>query len=146
YEEFGEETLRHVELLEGVIGALGGNPQYVSPTARAVQGMDTAIVESTFRADGVLDVMVREMAMLDAVLLAETIDHANWANLAALCEQLDDGPALQALLSAVEEVGPQEDEHLRWANDMKARMTMLQASSSMAAKAGMKAEELMATV
>jgi rubrerythrin len=146
YVEFGKETERHVELLEGVISALGGNPQYVSPVARAVQGMDTAMIESTFRLSGTLDVMVAEMAMLDAVLLAETIDHANWANLATLCGGLDDGPVRQALLRAVEEVGPQEDEHLRWASDMKAKMTHLQASSTTGAKLGAKAEELVAAV
>jgi len=84
YEEFGRETERHVELLEDAIAAIGGDPQYVSPIARAVQGMDTSLLESTFRLDGTADVMVREMVMLDAVLLAETTDHANWANLAQL--------------------------------------------------------------
>ena len=146
YEEFGAETERHVGILEEAIAALGGDPQYVSPVARAVQGMDTAVLESTFRTDGTMDVMVREMAMLDAVLLAETIDHANWANMAQLCEDLPDGPVRETLTRAVTQVGPQEDEHLRWASDMKAKMTRLQASSPTMAKVGAKAEELVETV
>jgi rubrerythrin len=146
YEEFGGHTERHVELLEQSITELGGDPQYVSPIARAVQGMDTALLESTYRADGTMDVMVREMAMLDAVLLAETIDHANWSNMAQLVEDMPDGPVRETLRRAVEEVGPQEDEHLRWASDMKAKMTRLQASSPTMAKMGAKAEELMETV
>ncbi len=146
YEELGSETEHHVELLEGAIAAIGGDPQYVSPAARAVQGMDTAILESTFRADGTMDVMVREMAMLDAVLLAETVDHANWANLAQLCEDLPEGEVRDALTAAVVEVGPQEDEHLEWASDMKAKMTRLQATSPTMATVGAKAEEMMATV
>ena len=146
YEEFGAETERHVEVLERGIAELGGDPQYVSPIARAVQGMDTAVLESTFRTDGTMDVMVREMAMLDAVLLAETIDHANWSNLAQLCEDLPEGPARDVLRRAVEEIGPQEDEHLRWASETKAEMTRLQASSPTMAKVGAKAEELLETV
>lgn len=142
YEEFGEETMHHVQVLEELIAGIGGDPQYVSPAARAVQGMDTAVLESTFRADGTLDPMVREMAMLDAVLLAETIDHANWANLAQLAEDLDEGPVRQALTAAVTEVGPEEDDHLRWASDMKAKMTRLQATSPTGAALGAKAEEL----
>lgn len=146
YEEFGRETERHVELLEDAIAAIGGDPQYVSPIARAVQGMDTSMLESTFRLDGTADVMVREMVMLDAVLLAETTDHANWANLAQLCEDLPDGEVREVLSRAVREVGPQEDEHLRWASDTKAKMTRLQASSPTMAKVGAKAEEMVATV
>lgn len=146
YEEFGRETERHVELLEDAIAAIGGDPQYVSPIARAVQGMDTSLLESTFRLDGTADVMVREMVMLDAVLLAETTDHANWANLAQLCEDLPDGEVREVLSRAVREVGPQEDEHLRWASDTKAKMTRLQASSPTMAKVGAKAEEMVATV
>jgi len=91
-------------------------------------------------------VMVREMVMLDAVLLAETTDHANWANLAQLCEDLPDGEVREVLSRAVREVGPQEDEHLRWASDTKAKMTRLQASSPTMAKVGAKAEEMVATV
>lgn len=146
YEEFGRETERHVELLEDAIAAIGGDPQYVSPIARAVQGMDTSLLESTFRLDGTADVMVREMVMLDAVLLAETTDHANWANLAQLCEDLPDGGVREVLSRAVREVGPQEDEHLRWSSDTKAKMTRLQASSPTMAKVGAKAEEMVATV
>lgn len=146
YEEFGKETLRHAEILEGLIADLGGDPQYVSPMARAVQGMDTAVLESTFRADGTLDVMVREMAMLDAVVLAETIDHANWTNLTQLCAELPEGPQRDSLMAAVDEVGPQEDEHLRWATDTKAQMTMMQARSSLVESVGRKVEDLVETV
>jgi hypothetical protein len=78
YRELGAETERHVEILMGLIQAAGGHPGYVSPTARAVHGMDTKLVESTFALNGSLDLMTAEMAMLDAVFLAESMDHANW--------------------------------------------------------------------
>src|SRR3954462_6621900 len=48
YEHFGEETARHVEILEQLISESGGNPNYVSPTARVVEGMNSKLLESTF--------------------------------------------------------------------------------------------------
>lgn len=37
YEEFGRETDRHRTILTGLIRDLGGDPDYVSPTARLAQ-------------------------------------------------------------------------------------------------------------
>jgi len=145
YEEFGQETLHHVEVLEQLITTLGGNPNYVSPTARAVHGMDSNLVESTFMLNGALDVMTREMAMLDAVFLAESMDHANWQLLSQLVDSMD-GDALDTFRSAVEEVKGQEDEHLDWARTTKARLVMLQATDSMTATTGFATEELIARV
>jgi rubrerythrin len=146
YEEFGEETERHAEVLEQLITAMGGRPAYVSPTARAVQGMDTKTLESTFLLSGSVDVMTQEVAMLDAVFLAESMDHANWDLLARLAEAMPDGETKQLVEAAVAEVAPDEDQHLLWAKETKARMVQLQASSSIAAAGVMKAEEMVATV
>src|SRR3546814_4390468 len=90
--------------------------------------------------------MASEMAMLDAVFKAETIDHANWQTLGQLADALPKGAARKALERAVSMVEPDEDDHLTWAQDTRARLTMLQASSSVMAKAGAKAEQLMAEV
>lgn len=146
YEEFGQETERHADILEELITGLGGDPAYVSPTARAVEGMDTKMLESTFLLSGSIDVVNQEMAMLDAVFLAESMDHAHWELLAQLRDDMPDSEARTLLAGAVEQVLPDEDEHLNWAHDMKAKMVKLQASSSVAASATMKAEEMVATV
>lgn len=146
YEEFGGETERHVEVLEQLISAMGGNPNYVSPAARAVEGMDTKMVESTFLLAGSLDVMTAELAMLDAVFLAEAADHANWKSLGALCEQLPDGDLKSMMRSAVDEVEQDEDEHFGWAQSTRERLVLLQAESSAMAAVGAKAEELVAKV
>ena len=76
YEEFGAETERHVEILEQLIADAGGSPHYVGPTARMVLGSDTSLVEATFMLGGSLDLVTAEFAMLDAVFLAESMDHA----------------------------------------------------------------------
>jgi rubrerythrin len=146
YKEFGAETERHAEILEQLIAQTGGNPNYVSPQARAVQGMDTKLVESTFMLGGSLDMMTTEMAMLDAVFVAESVDHANWSTLSRLVDELPAGPIQDAFRQAVGEVEPQEDEHLSWAKETKAKMVSLQARSPVMATVGAKAEEIVAHI
>jgi len=146
YEEFGEETLHHVEVLENLIRASGGDPNYVSSSARAVEAMDSKLLETTFMLSGAADVVVEEMAMLDAVFLAESMDHANWHTLAELAPSLPEGEFRDRFEAAVAEVEEQEDTHLEWARTTKLRMVKLQLESSAAANLGMKAEELVARI
>src|SRR4051794_16924453 len=146
YEEFGKETEHHVEVLEQLITATGGNPNYVSATARAVEGTDSKLLEATFMLGGALDLMTQEMAMLDAVFLAESMDHANWHTLAELVPSLPEGSVRDAFQAAVTEVESQEDEHLEWAKTTKLRLVKLQTESSMLTDVGMKTEELMARI
>jgi rubrerythrin len=129
YEEFGRQTLRHVEILEQVIANAGGNPNYVSFQARAVEGTNSKILESTFVLGGSIDPVTQEMAMLDAVFLAETIDHANWTTLGALAQQLPDGDLRASLTAAVGEVEEQEDEHVGWAKATRQQLVLQLAKS-----------------
>jgi len=146
YEEFGKETLEHVTIFEGLITRSGGDPNYVSPAARAVQGSDTKLLESTFMLGGSVDVMTQEMVLLDAVLMAEAMCHANWEVLAQLAEQLPDGDVKDEFLAAVGKVEEQEREHEGWARSMKGRMVVLQAKSESMAKVGTAAEQVVETV
>jgi hypothetical protein len=66
YKEFGEETERHVAILEDLITQIGGNPNYVSPTARAVEGADARILESTFALAG--SIVGRSCALGDVLV------------------------------------------------------------------------------
>jgi rubrerythrin len=146
YREFGEQTERHVEILERLIGAAGGNPNYVSTHARAIEGMDSNLVMATYLGTGTLDPMVAEMAMLDAVFVAESVDHANWKALRQLADAMEPGGLRDAFQEAVDEVEREEDEHLGWASETREKLTLLQAKSTMMATAGVKAEELVARV
>ncbi len=146
YEQFGKETERHVEILEKLIADMGGNPSYVSPAARGVEGMDTHLLESTFLLGGSLDVMTQEMVMLDAVFVAESVDDANWTTLAKLADNLPPGNVKTQFLGAVQEVTAQEVEHLSWARDTKAMLVLLQAQSRAMTAIGAKAEELVEKV
>ncbi len=124
YEEFGRQTLRHVEILQQLIASVGGNPNYVSYRARAVEGTNSKMIESTFALGGSTDPLTQEMAMLDAVFLAETIDHANWETLGALTEQLPEGDLRSAFATALREVEPEEDEHLEWAKETRQQLVL----------------------
>ena len=146
YREFGQETERHVEILEQLITQLNGNPNYVSPMARAVEGTDSKLLESTFMLAGSLDLVTAEMAMLDAVFLAESADHANWKTLSELVNSFPAGDLRDAFRTAVNEVEEQEDEHLEWASAMKSRMVKLQATSASKAKIGAVGEEFVARI
>jgi rubrerythrin len=146
YEAFGHETEHHVDVLERVVGSLGGNPCYSSPAARAVEAMDSKLVESTYLATGALDPMTAESAMLDAVFLAETACHAQWELLSSLTDTMEEGEMRAAFRAAVEEVEAQEDEHLEWARTTKARLVQLRAEGGAADAAGSKAEELVARI
>ncbi len=114
YQEFGQETDRHRSILTGLIRDLGGDPDYVSPTARVAQAKSEALLQSAL-VSGPLSTEELEASDLENVLLAETKDHADWELLGQLAEQLPNGKARKAIEAAVAEVGPQEDEHLGWA-------------------------------
>jgi len=146
YEEFGRETEDHTTRAAELIAAFGGDPMFVSPPARATEGMDAKLLESTFLLEGSVDLMTAEMVMLTAVFIAESVDHANWATLAATIDALPDGETKDRAAEVVSEVVAEEDEHLEWARTMRQRMTIVQASSSMLAGAGLKAEEALASI
>lgn len=143
YEDFGKETAHHVEILTRLIADCGGDPQYVSPIARSVETQDKSLLQATLSSSPP-DFMTEEMAMLDAVFIAECVDHANWETLSKLAEKLEGHEMGAALRRAVSEVEPEEDKHLRWASATRARMTELQAGSSAMTAMGEKAEEIFA--
>lgn len=146
YEHFGEETEQHVQILQDLIEACGGDPQYVSPQARLVHGMDTALVQSTYKLSGGVDAMCAEMSLLDAVFLAESMDHANWSMLSHLTLRMPEGEIRDLFADAVGRVEAQEDEHVHWARQTKERLVMLQAESSAMTTVAMKAEEFLARI
>jgi hypothetical protein len=84
--------------------------------------------------------------MLDAVLLAEAKDHANWSSLAGMVDDLPDGDVRDTFQAAIDEIEVQEDEHFRWAQDMRCRMISLQATSGLTSSLALKAEEMMAHI
>lgn len=122
YEHFGEETTEHVRLLEELIAATGGDPQYVSPAARAAEKAGAGLVESTYLLTDSVDVTTAELAMLEAVMLAEAKDHANWELLSQLAGAMAPGEVRTQLEAVTGQVLAQEEEHHRWAHNTRAEM------------------------
>ena len=152
YEEFGQQTALHRDVLVRLITRLGGDPNYVSPLARLAQVKATKLLEAALIVDGLApqEIMVND---LENVLLAETKCHADWSLLSQLgkqlsepsvlqtvtetvqslvghpSEQMDPSQVQQALEEAVAEVEAQEDQHVEWA-----RQTLAEISLQMALK------------
>lgn len=123
YVEFGEETSRHRQILASMIQQLGGDPGYVSPLAKVAQVRAENMLSLALVTDG-LSPAEMEAVGLECVLLAETKDHADWELLSLLIEKMPAGKERESMVSAVQEVESQEDEHLGWAREQSARLAM----------------------
>jgi rubrerythrin len=146
YQEFGRQTESHIGILEQLITDLGAKPGYVSPVARLVEGMNTKMLEAVMLLSGSADENTVEQAMLEAVVLAETKDHANWKLLGRLAGELPDGEAKEVFLAAVGQVEAQEDEHLEWASSTWEKLAITQARSSLTQKGMEMAEKAVGMV
>ena len=84
--------------------------------------------------------------MLDAVLLAEAKDHANWSCVAGVVDDLPADNVRDAFQAAVDEVEVQGNEHLRWTQDMRCHMVSLEPTSGPTSSSALKAEAVIARV
>lgn len=124
YEHFGEETCDHVERLEHLVVAAGGDPQYVSPPARATEMAAAALLESTFLLEGSLDPLTTELVMLEAVVLAEARDRGNWLLLQKLASRMAAGDVRRQFETVAAAVLAQEEEHYTWASGTREALLM----------------------
>ena len=154
YEEFGRETAHHREVLVRLIERLGGDPSHVSPTARVAQFKAAKLLESAMVVDGLdereIELSDLENVLLaetkdhaDWTLLQQMADKAGKGGLSGAVqkagsvagagvtaaaggptEQVDMDVLAEALQEAVAEVGPEEDEHLRWAREKLIEMSL----------------------
>lgn len=138
YAAFGAETEEHVGILEALVAGAGGDPQYVSPAARATEKAGAGLVGCTYLLGGSIDVAAQELAMLEAVMLAEAKDHANWEVLSMLAGQMAAGDVRDAFTNATAQVLVQEETHFGWARDTRAQLLLTQVAgrSLIAGEAG----------
>lgn len=121
YLTYAQETLQHRELLVRLIEQLGGDPSYVSPTARLAQAKGARLLELSFLIDGLSQAEL-EAGDLENLLLAETKDHADWQLLSQLAPHVEDPNMQRAFRAVVDEVEAQEDAHLDWARQTLSKM------------------------
>ena len=129
YEEFGAETEEHIRIFEELIAACGGQPGYVSPAARLVEALDSKMHEAAILLPDGADEATLELAILEAVVLAETKCHSDWSLIQQLAAELPEGVARTAFQHAVDQVEEQEDEHIRWARETWQQLIMMLAKA-----------------
>jgi rubrerythrin len=131
YQEFAAQTAQHREVLIRLIGQLGGDPNYVSPTACLAQVKATKLLEAALISDALAPQEI-EASDLENIFLAETKDHADWQLLKQIGEQCDDPTIKRAIQQAVQEVEQEEDQHVQWAHDMLAKLCLQMAQKGRA--------------
>jgi rubrerythrin len=110
WEEYLEQTQRHVEIVRNVFETLGLDPEASTPGRSIVRAKAQALV-SAMRKALKDDPANAQIVAAECVGDAETKDHQNWELIGELAKTLD-GEAARVLADAYEEVEDEEDEHL----------------------------------
>ena len=111
WQEYLEQTREHVKLLQGVCKAMGLHPDDQVPSREVVRTVGGALVDAMQIAARSGNAVAAQLVACEAVVLAETKDHADW-ELLGKCAKHMTGKGADALAAAVEIVEDQEDEHL----------------------------------
>ena len=121
FEEYLEQTERHVEVLRQVCTDFELDPDEDTPGRKIVRHIGESLVRAIEMAAAEGDADAAELVAVECVIHAETKDHANWEMLGELAQTLS-GKAQEALETACEDVEDEEDEHLYhsmgWAREL----------------------------
>jgi rubrerythrin len=121
FREFYQQTRKHVEILSRVITSLGGDPTYMSPGAKMAEEKAQALLSTMTQSDG-MGPQQTEMNAIENIVIAETKDHADWELLGHIARRSSDSQLRDVLKPAVDEVAPEEDQHLNWTTEQMARL------------------------
>ena len=112
WEEYLEQTRRHVQVVLNVMDTLGLDPEQETPGRQVVRHIGESLVEAMEMAlDSAPNGEAAELVACECVVLAETKDHLNWELIHEVADKIK-GQSREALQAAYEEVEEQEDEHL----------------------------------
>lgn len=121
WQKYLEQTRHHEQVLLGVLGALGLDPEVRMPTREIVAGIGAALVQAMRAALDNGSPEQAELVACECVVLAETKDHSNWELLSHVATK-SKGELANTLKAAVEEVEDEEDKHLYhtkgWAREL----------------------------
>ncbi len=110
WEEYLDQTKRHVVTVETLMKALGVAPQE-TPGRLVVRHIGGSLVAAMKLAKGSAPPEAAEIVACECVVHAETKDHANWELLSTYGKSAK-GDEKRAIDAAVEEIEDEEDEHL----------------------------------
>ena len=111
WEEYLEQTNRHVEVMQELFEKLGLDPEQETPGRGVVRHIGESLVAAMEKALQSGKPEAAELVACECVVLAETKDHSNW-ELLGQCAEKAKGEEKEALQEALDEVEDQEDEHV----------------------------------
>ena len=121
WQEYLEQTRRHVEVMVETCEKLGLDPNTETPGRKVVHHIGASLVKAMELAREAGDPKAAELVAAECVVLAETKDHLNWELIGEAAKKLS-GAQAKALKDAHEEVEEEEDEHLYhttgWAREL----------------------------
>ena len=111
WEEYLDQTQRHVEIVREILQARGLDPKRETPGRAVVRHIGESLVAAMKMARDAGSPDAAQVVAAECVVLAETKDHLNW-ELIGECGKRLKGEEKNALEEAHGEVEDQEDEHL----------------------------------
>jgi hypothetical protein len=121
WQEYLEQTKKHVQIVTDVFEKVGLDPTAETPGRQVVREKAGTLVKSMEMARSAGDPAAAQLVAAEAVVDAETKDHQNWELIGALAEEMK-GDMADALKEAHEQVEDEEDEHLYhtkgWAREL----------------------------
>jgi hypothetical protein len=111
WEEYLDQTRHHVLVVQGVMSALGLDPEQETPGRKVVRHIGEALVQAMEMALDAGDPDAAQIVAAESVVLAETKDHLNWELIGQVAKEAKSNVA-KPLKDAYDEVEDEEDEHL----------------------------------
>lgn len=111
WEEYLEQTEKHVEIVQEVFAKLGLDPEMETPGRLVVRHIGQSLVKAMEMARESGPPEAAELVAAECVVHAETKDHLDWELIGMLAGKAK-GEMAQALREAYKQVEEQEDEHL----------------------------------
>lgn len=111
WQEYLEQTRRHVEVVQDLCEKLGIDAEKETPGRAVVRHLGESFVAAMQKALEEAPGEAAQLVAAECVVLAETKDHQNWSLIGELADA-DEGETAEAFAQAYEEVEDEEDEHL----------------------------------
>ena len=121
WEEYLQQTQKHVEIVRDLCQKFGLDPQAETPGRKVVRHIGESLVKAMEMALGAGNPEAAQIVAAECVVEAETKDHLNWGLIAEVAKQTK-GEEGKTLKEAHEQVEDEEDEHLYhttgWAREL----------------------------
>jgi rubrerythrin len=111
WEKYLSETETHVEIVTEMFNELGMDTSTETPGRQIVRSKGEALIASMKMAQATGDPVAAQLVAAEAVVDAETKDHANWELIGKIAEKAT-GDRKRVLTEAYEQVEEEEDMHL----------------------------------